>query len=82
VWNTRVGMDDEKGVFVGFTGRASGEPATRRDATRRDSRARERGCARARAPLGTRENFDGDDDDGDGDDDGGDAGESGGEGGG
>ena len=75
MWNTRVGMDDEKGVFVGFTGRASGEPATRRDATRL---AR----ARARAPLGTRENFDGDDDDGDGDDDGGDAGESGGEGGG
>ena len=57
-------MDDEKGVCVGFMGRASGEPATRRDATR--LRARERGCARARAPLGTRENFDGDDDDGDG----------------
>ena len=37
--------------------------------------------ARARSALGTRENFDGDDDDGDGDDDGGDAGESGGEGG-
>ena len=72
MWNTRVGMDDEKGVCVGFRGRASGEPATRRDATR----------ARARAPLGTRENFDGDDDDGDGDDGGGDAGESGGEGGG
>ena len=77
MWNTRVGMDDEKGVCVGFRGTASGDPATRRD-----SRARERGCARARAPLGTRENFDGDDDDGDGDDDGGDAGESGGEGGG
>lgn len=74
MWNTRVGMDDEKGVCVGFRGKASGDPATRRD-----SRARERGCARARAPLGTR---DGDDDDGDGDDDGGDAGESGGEGGG
>ena len=77
MWNTRVGMDDEKGVCVGFRGTASGDPATRRD-----SRARERGCARARAPLGTRENFDGDDDDGDGDNDGGDAGESGGEGGG
>ena len=77
MWNTRVGMDDEKGVCVGLRGKASGDPATRRD-----SRARERGCARARAPLGTRENFDGDDDDGDGDDDGGDAGESGGEGGG
>ena len=75
MWNTRVGMDDEKGVCVGFMGRASGEPATRRDATRRDSRARERGCARERAPLGTREDVDGDDD-------GGDAGESGGEGGG
>ena len=70
MWNTRVGMDDEKGVCVGFRGTASGDPATRRD-----SRARERGCARARAPLGTREDVDGDDD-------GGDAGESGGEGGG
>ena len=63
-------MDDEKGVCVGFRGKASRDPATRRD-----SRARERGCARARAPLGTREDVDGDDD-------GGDAGESGGEGGG
>lgn len=60
MWNTRVGMDDEKGVFVGFTGRASGEPATRRDATRLararasvGARARERPSERAKTSTGT-----------------------------
>ena len=73
MWNTRVGVDDEKGACLGFRKKEPGDAATRRD-----SRARECGCARARAPLGTREDVDGDDDDGDGDDDGGDARESGG----
>ena len=57
MWNTRVGMDDEKGVCVGFRGTASGDPATRRDATRArasvGARARERPSERAKTSTGT-----------------------------